>query len=166
MFLSVSEIFHLLSFLGIEIMWGIFVFLISLVTSRVANTFWFGVSLKGIIFLNSKKGTCLYFKDLYKITGFLTNGIFTILFYIGLHDFQNEPTLSDCKNFKTIFNNFYDVKITPKERWWLCLMLKISALDKDEQLLKIWQSGLLENKLRRTYPYPSLWCLEDLLCQL
>lgn len=57
----------------------------------------------------------LYLKDLYKITVFLTNGIFTILFYIGLHDFENEPILSYCKNFKT--NNFYDVKITPKERW-------------------------------------------------
>lgn len=41
---------------------------------------------------------------------FLNNGIFTLLLYIGLNDFQNETTLLDYKNFKTISNNVYDVK--------------------------------------------------------
>lgn len=45
---------------------------------------------------------------------FLTNGIFTILFYIVLSVFQNEPTLLDCKNFKAISSHFYDMKIEPK----------------------------------------------------
>lgn len=44
---------------------------------------------------------------------FLTNGIFTILFYIVLSGFQNEPTLLDRKDFKAISSHFYDVKIKP-----------------------------------------------------
>lgn len=45
---------------------------------------------------------------------FLHNGIFTFLFYIGLTDFQKEPALLDCKDFKVISDNFYDVKIKSK----------------------------------------------------
>lgn len=45
---------------------------------------------------------------------FLHNGIFTFLFYSRLTDFQKEPTLLDCKDFKAISDNFY-VKIKSKE---------------------------------------------------
>lgn len=37
----------------------------------------------------------------------LHNRIFTFLFYSRFTDFQKEPTLLDCKDFKAISGNFY-----------------------------------------------------------